>query len=96
MVLPVVTLLLLNINVLWRSNSCQGGQAASFGKYGNPDLAPEKKHSYEAGFNAVLFNRVLNLGFTYYYALTKDATFQYPVPFLHPVSLPTICLMSVK
>lgn len=31
-------------------NSFQGQQAASFGKYGNPDLAPEKKHSYEAGF----------------------------------------------
>lgn len=59
-------------------NSFQGGQAASFGKYGNPDLAPEKKHSYEAGFNAVLFNRVLNLGFTYYYALTKDALFSIP------------------
>lgn len=59
-------------------NSFLGQQAASFGKYGNPDLAPEKKHSYEAGFNAVLFNRVLNLGFTYYYALTKDALFSIP------------------
>ena len=59
-------------------NSFQGQQAASFGKYGNPDLAPEKKHSYEAGFNAVLFNRILNLGFTYYYALTKDALFSIP------------------
>ncbi|WP_448790650.1 TonB-dependent receptor domain-containing protein [Bacteroides graminisolvens] len=58
--------------------SYQGKQAASFGKYGNPDLAPEKKHSYEAGFNAVLFNRVVNLGFTYYYALTKDALFSIP------------------
>ena len=38
----------------------------------------KKKHSYEAGFNAVLFNRVLNLGFTYYYALTKDALFSIP------------------
>ncbi|WP_018666166.1 TonB-dependent receptor domain-containing protein [Bacteroides gallinarum] len=59
-------------------NSFLGQQAASFGKYGNPDLAPEKKHSYEAGFNAVLFNRILNLGFTYYYALTKDALFSIP------------------
>lgn len=59
-------------------NSFRGQQAASFGKYGNPDLAPEKKHSYEAGFNALLFNRVLNLGFTYYYALTKDALFSIP------------------
>lgn len=53
-------------------------QAATFGKYGNPDLAPEKKHSYEAGFNALLFNRVVNIGFTYYYALTKDALFSIP------------------
>ncbi|MDR0732589.1 MAG: TonB-dependent receptor [Dysgonamonadaceae bacterium] len=54
-------------------------QAAAFGKAGNPDLAPEKKHSYEAGFNALLFNRVLNLGFTLYYALTKDALFGIPM-----------------
>lgn len=53
-------------------------QAATFGKYGNPDLAPEKKHSYEAGLNALLFNRILNVGFTYYYALTKDALFSIP------------------
>lgn len=58
--------------------SFQGQQSATFGKYGNPDLGPEKKHSYEAGFNAVLFKRVLNLGFTYYYALTKDAIFSVP------------------
>lgn len=37
-------------------NSFLGQQAASFGKYGNPDLGPEKKHSYEVGFNTVLFN----------------------------------------
>lgn len=59
-------------------NSFLGQQATSFGKYGNPDLAPEKKHSYEAGFNAVLFNYLLNLNFTYYYALTKDALFSIP------------------
>ena len=53
-------------------------QAAYFGKYGNPDLAPEKKHSYEVGLNATLFNNVLNIGFTYYYALTKDALFSVP------------------
>lgn len=58
--------------------SFQGSQAANFGKYGNPDLGPEKKHSYEAGFNSVLFHRVLNLGFTYYYALTRDAIFSVP------------------
>lgn len=53
-------------------------QAAYFGKYGNPNLAPEKKHSYEVGINATLFNNVLNIGFTYYYALTKDALFNVP------------------
>lgn len=53
-------------------------QAAYFGKYGNPDLAPEKKHSYEAGLNALLFGRVLNVGFTYYYALTRHALFNIP------------------
>ena len=30
-------------------------QAAYFGKYGNPNLAPEKKHSYEVGLNSTLF-----------------------------------------
>lgn len=59
-------------------DSFLGQQAAHFGKYGNPDLGPEKKHSYEIGFNTVLFNRFLNLGFTYYYALTKDALFSVP------------------
>lgn len=59
-------------------NSFLGQQAASFGKYGNPDLGPEKKHSYEIGVNTVLFNRFLNVGFTYYYALTKDALFSVP------------------
>lgn len=53
-------------------------QAAYFGKYGNPNLAPEKKHSYEVGFNSTLFNNVLNIGMTYYYALTKDALFYVP------------------
>jgi len=59
-------------------NSYLNQQAASFGKYGNPNLAPEKKHSYEAGINAVLLNRIVNVGFTYYYALTKNALFSIP------------------
>lgn len=59
-------------------NSFLGQQAASFGQYGNPDLGPEKKHSYEAGFNAVLFGSFMNIGFTYYYALTKGALFSVP------------------
>lgn len=59
-------------------SSFNGEQAAQFGKYGNPDLAPEKKHSYEAGFNAVLFHNIVNFGFNYYYSLTKDALFSIP------------------
>lgn len=59
-------------------NSFLGQQAASFGKYGNPNLGPEKKHSYEVGFNTVLFHHFLNIGLTYYYALTKDALFSVP------------------
>lgn len=59
-------------------NSFLGQQAASFGNYGNPDLGPEKKHSYEAGIQLTLFNQIVNLGFTYYYALTKDALFSIP------------------
>lgn len=58
--------------------SFNGKQAATFGKYGNPDLGPEKKHSYEAGLDASLFHNVLTLGFTYYYARTKDAIFSVP------------------
>ncbi len=56
----------------------QGNQAATFGKYGNPDLGPEKKHSYEIGLNASLFKDVLSLGFTYYYTRTKGALFNVP------------------
>lgn len=58
--------------------SFNGQQAAYFGKYGNPDLAPEKKHSYEVGINVLALNRVLNIGFTYYYAKTRDALFNIP------------------
>jgi outer membrane receptor protein involved in Fe transport len=58
--------------------SYRGGQAAFFGQVGNPDLGPEKKHSWEAGFSSVIFNGRLNLDFTYYYALTKGALFNIP------------------
>src|SRR3712207_6405188 len=58
--------------------SYKGKQAGTFGKYGNPDLGPEKKHSYEAGLEASLFHNILSLGFTYYYALTKHAIFSVP------------------
>ena len=58
--------------------SFNGQQAAYFGKYGNKDLGPEKKHSYEVGINALMFKHIINLGLTYYYAKTKDALFNIP------------------
>jgi outer membrane receptor for ferrienterochelin and colicin len=59
--------------------SYRNQQTVSFGNYGNPDLAPEKKHASEAGLSALLFDRRLNLGFTAYYVLTKDALFNVPL-----------------
>ena len=53
-------------------------QANTFGKIGNPNLGPEKKRSYEFGFQGDFFHNVLSLGFTYYYAITKDALFNVP------------------
>lgn len=58
--------------------SFQGRQAGIFGNPGNPDLGPEKKHSYEVGLVASLLHNVVSLGFTYYYTLTKDAIFALP------------------
>lgn len=55
-----------------------GAQAAVFGQQGNPNLGPERKHSYEAGFDASLFHDIVSLSFTYYYNLTKDALFSVP------------------
>lgn len=59
-------------------SSFQGKQAATFGNYGNPDLGPEKKHSFEAGFESSIFENFFTLGFTYYYTRTKDAIFNVP------------------
>ena len=56
----------------------QGHQASTFGKYGNPDLGPEKKYSFEAGLNATVLQGYLDLGFTWYRAVTKDALFSVP------------------
>ncbi len=53
-------------------------QANTFGKNGNPNLGPERKYSYEAGFQATLFQRVIDLGLTYYLAITHDALFNVP------------------
>lgn len=53
-------------------------QANTFGKNGNPNLGPEKKHSHEIGFQGTFFNNILDLGLTYYYALTRNALFNVP------------------
>lgn len=58
--------------------SFQGGQAGTFGNYGNDDLGPEKKHSYEVGLVSSLLKGYLSLGITWYYSLTKDALFYIP------------------
>ena len=59
-------------------SSYLGKQANTFGKNGNPNLGPEKKHSYEVGFQGQFFHHVLSLGLTYYYAITRDALFNMP------------------
>ena len=53
-------------------------QANTFGKNGNPNLGPEKKHSFEVGFQGSFFHNVLNLGLTWYHAITRDALFNVP------------------
>ena len=49
-----------------------GKQAATFGQYGNPNLGPEKKHSFEVGFESSFFHDFATLAFTYYNSRTKD------------------------
>ncbi|TGX79906.1 TonB-dependent receptor [Palleniella muris] len=51
------------------------GITAEYGQYGNPDLRPEKKHSFEAGFNSEWANGYFRLGVAYYNAVTHDALF---------------------
>ena len=53
-------------------------QANTFGKNGNPNLGPEKKHSREIGFQGTFFKKILNVGLTYYNAITQDALFSVP------------------
>lgn len=59
-------------------NPYLGGQAAGFGRYGNPDLGPEKTYAYEVGFDISMLKRFLNIGATYYHSVTKDALFNVP------------------
>lgn len=51
------------------------GEAAGYGQYGNPDLRPEKKYSYEVGMSTQLFGGYFSAGVTYYNATTRDALF---------------------
>ncbi len=60
--------------------SFQNSQAATFDQYGNDDLGPEKKHSFEVGFSSSWIDNRLSLGVNYYYALTRDALFNVPLP----------------
>ncbi len=53
----------------------QGQQSAAFGQYGNANLRPEKKHSFEVGFNSQWLNGYLQLGVAYYNPTTHDALF---------------------
>ena len=53
-------------------------QANTFGKNGNPNLGPEKKHSFELGLQGTFFNNVLSFGFTFYRAFTCNALFNVP------------------
>jgi outer membrane receptor protein involved in Fe transport len=55
------------------------GQAATFGQPGNPDLKPEKTHTYEGGLDIGLFNDRLLLNAGYYYSETRDALFFVPL-----------------
>ena len=53
-------------------------QANTFGKNGNPNLGPERKHSYEAGLQGTFLKNKVSLGLTYYHAITHDALFNVP------------------
>lgn len=46
---------------------------------GNPELKPERGDDIELGFDAMLFNRGLEVEFTYYNTRTKDALISVPV-----------------
>ena len=56
----------------------RGESAPRFDNPGNVDLKPEKTSTFEAGFDAALFNNRLGLGFTWYDAVTSDALFFVP------------------
>jgi TonB-dependent starch-binding outer membrane protein SusC len=47
--------------------------ALRYGSVGNPDLKPERGSEIEVGFETNAFDRRVNLDFTYYNKVTKDA-----------------------
>lgn len=58
------------------------GSSASaliYSSYGNPDLKPERSSEIEVGFEATLYNDILQVDFTYYNTKTKDALIDVPV-----------------
>lgn len=56
-------------------NQYLDGVTAEYGQYGNANLKPEKKHSFEIGFNSQWANGYLQFGVAYYNAVTRDALF---------------------
>lgn len=60
------------------STPFRGESAPRFDNPGNADLRPEKTSTFEAGFDAALFNNRVGVGFTWYDATTTDALFAVP------------------
>jgi len=56
-----------------------GGQAATFGQQGNPNLKPEKTYTYEAGVDLGFIKDRILLNVGYYFTETKDALFFVPL-----------------
>jgi len=57
----------------YRATAGAGGATVSALTLGNPDLGPERGKEVELGFDAGLFNRRVDLEFTYYNKRTHDA-----------------------
>jgi len=60
------------------ATSFRGESAARFDNPGNPDLRPEVTETFEAGFDAGLFENRLGIDFNWYNARTVDALFFVP------------------
>lgn len=55
-----------------------GGQSATFGHPGNPDLRPEKMNSTEVGMDLTFLKGRLSFTTNYFHNITKDALFNVP------------------